>query len=834
MLSYDPKLMAKTVPADFRHDRRLATAAAAATTPLAEAKSESLDDVFEDEPEFDKGYQFESRCAAATCRQAELVGHQGDVRTACSGAEFVATGSRDRTARLWTEETPGSRSYTETRSLAGHTHYVTAICYVYPTEKHPRGLIATGCQDKLIRLFDPTSSGKEEIRESPVGLLGQNARVWLDGKSVLTLAGHTHAVWAVAVVPKDGLKLTGSADKTIRLWKVEHCERIFTGHDDCVRGLAVVSATEFLSCSTDSSIRRWLTSGECIQVYYGHTAFVYSVVAVPDGASTVADFVSSSEDRTLRVWKGNECVQTLTHPAQSVWCCGVLSNGDIITGSSDGVARIFTTDSTRTADREERDAFQHQVASQSLPSSQVGDLKVSDKAGIEALQAPGIKDGQTKVVKVKPHAYQWSASAHDWIKVGKVVDAVGSDRKQMLDGKAYDYVFNVELDLDTGPQTGRSYRLGYNITEDPWFAAQQFLQKNELSPMHLDQVAQFIIENTKGVTVASASEGPSDPFTGGARYVPAGPSFTGGGAGAPRPLPSGPSDPFTGGARYIPANVSASSEQQVHCRRFSSNPYFPKTTPITFGTINPAAVFRKLVEFNETLTGRLSETELQTVDAILEASSDLEKLTPLVNDQSTSVLWKILCWPDDIVFPGLDVLRMVVRCLPGNQLMCARGAEFLERLIQLLTVDNSAANMLSLRVLANLFAHSVGTTLLCCNVDQILVHLEYVVENSNKGAQVALSTVLLNYAVAFCDGDKQVDIKGTLLSTLTKMLRNQIDKEAAFRVLVAIGTLLSSHRENAGALALSLETQKAVSLWSGIVEPKKVGECAKVVENILA
>ena len=32
---------------------------------------------------------------------------------------------------------------------------------------------------------------------------------------------------------------------------------------------------------------------------------VCSVVAVPDGASTVADFVSSSGDRTLRVWKGS-------------------------------------------------------------------------------------------------------------------------------------------------------------------------------------------------------------------------------------------------------------------------------------------------------------------------------------------------------------------------------------------------------------------------------------------------------------------------------------------------------------------------------------------------
>ena len=76
-----------------------------------------------------------------------------------------------------------------------------------------------------------------EIRESPVGLLGQvseierqekvnrmirffprTARVWLDGKSVMTLAGHTHAVWAVAVMPKDGLKLTGKFTvKRIRL-----------------------------------------------------------------------------------------------------------------------------------------------------------------------------------------------------------------------------------------------------------------------------------------------------------------------------------------------------------------------------------------------------------------------------------------------------------------------------------------------------------------------------------------------------------------------------------------------------------------------------------------
>lgn len=43
----------------------------------------------------------------------------------------------------------------------------------------------------------------------------------------------------------------GSADKTIKMWKAGTCQRTFTGHTDCVRGLAVLSAVEFLSSSND-------------------------------------------------------------------------------------------------------------------------------------------------------------------------------------------------------------------------------------------------------------------------------------------------------------------------------------------------------------------------------------------------------------------------------------------------------------------------------------------------------------------------------------------------------------------------------------------------------
>lgn len=46
---------------------------------------------------------------------------------------------------------------------------------------------------------------------------------------LILLQGHTAAVWAVAILPEQGLMLSGSADKTIKLWKAGRCEKTFTG-----------------------------------------------------------------------------------------------------------------------------------------------------------------------------------------------------------------------------------------------------------------------------------------------------------------------------------------------------------------------------------------------------------------------------------------------------------------------------------------------------------------------------------------------------------------------------------------------------------------------------
>lgn len=107
-----------------------------------------------------------------------------------------------------------------------------------------------------------------------------------------------------------------------------------SGHEDCIRGLAVLNNQEFISCSNDASLRRWSVSGDCLQVYYGHENFIYSVAVLPNGQ----DFISGGEDRTMRVWRDGKCVQTIAHPAQSVWAVCVLPcNGDIVSAARLGL-----------------------------------------------------------------------------------------------------------------------------------------------------------------------------------------------------------------------------------------------------------------------------------------------------------------------------------------------------------------------------------------------------------------------------------------------------------------------------------------------------------------
>ncbi|CAL1590133.1 unnamed protein product [Knipowitschia caucasica] len=782
-----------------------------------------------------------------------IPGHEMDVRglaaaTFPEGA-FVSV-SRDRTGRIWVPNSSPEQGFTEMHCMSGHSNFVSCVCVIAPSDTYPRGLIATGGNDNNICIFTmdnpqplytlkghkntvcTLSSGKFGTLLS--GSWDMTAKVWLNEKCMMTLEGHTAAVWSVVILPEQGLMLSGSADKTIRLWKAGRCEKTYTGHEDCVRGLAVLNNLEFFSCSNDGSIRRWLVTGECVHVYYGHTNYIYSIAVFPNSE----DFVSTGEDRTLRIWKKGECAQTIRMPAQSVWCCCILSNGDIAIGASDGIIRVFTEAQDRVASAQDIQAFEDELSKATIDpkTGDLGDIKLEELPGREHLNEPGNRDGQTRLIKDgdKVEAYQWSVSDDRWMKIG---DVVGGSNEQtsksvVYEGKEYDYVFTIDIN-----EGGPSMKLPYNVSEDPWLTAHNFLQKNDLSPMFLDQVANFIIENTKGHVVGPAQPGGGDPFTGGNRYVP-GSSSDNTGFGA---------DPFTGGGRYIPGSdpgpnsnapggvvdpfTGRGAYSSAALRQTATNIYFPKTDGVSFEQANGSQIIAKLKELNAGAPQehKLTEEFLGNIEQLL-ASVCASNSDPGPTMQQITLLWKAAQWPEDIVFPVLDILRLAVRHPQVNEILCgeAEGVQLCNHLLNLMRPEGRPANqMLALRTLCNCFAGRHGRSLLVSQREAVLSRACDLASVCNKNIHIALATLVLNYASCFYS-QPDLEAKAQCLSVASQALETVQDKEAVFRLLVALGTTVSSD-QTARDLAKSLGVNSQISKYSTVSDPSKVAECCQLV-----
>lgn len=191
------------------------------------------------------------------------------------------------------------------------------------------------------------------------------------------------------------------------------------------------SGAEFASASNDGIIRLWTIQGREVAQLLGHESFIYSLASSPSG-----EIFSSGEDRTVRVWKGTECIQTITHPAISVWGVAVCAEtGDIVSGASDRIARVFTRDPDRVADAETTKFFEDSVKESSIPQQQLPEVNKEKLPGPEFLvQKSGTKEGQVQMIKQlngSVTAHQWSAGQQQWINVGTVVDAVGSSGKKV-------------------------------------------------------------------------------------------------------------------------------------------------------------------------------------------------------------------------------------------------------------------------------------------------------------------------------------------------------------------------------------------------------------------
>uniref|UniRef100_A0A0P4WEV7 Phospholipase A-2-activating protein n=1 Tax=Scylla olivacea TaxID=85551 RepID=A0A0P4WEV7_SCYOL len=780
--------------------------------------------------------------------RCNLLGHSKDVRAVATSREgLVVTASRDATARLWVPQATSGNSFEAEQVYSGHTSYVTSVCVLPGDATHPEGLIATGSRDTNILVFPlrsqqavHTLSGHSDTVSCLTwgngvlvsGSWDHSGRIWTNWECSHVLKGHEGPLWSVVVLPSEGSNspniLTASADKTVKLWKEGKVCTTYSGHKDCVRGLAVVNATQFLSCSNDATVIRWSISGEILATYYGHTNFIYGVSVV----TQEGDFVTGGEDRTLRVWEANgECVQTIHMPAQSVWAVAALPNSDIVCGSSDGTCRVFTRVEEQQASPEDLKEFEESVAKSTMAVGDLGGIKKSELPGKEVLFAPGKRDGQTVMVREgeKINCYSWSSSSQQWTAVGEVVGGTGGSAstsgKVLHEGKEYDYVFDVELDQ------GNILKLPYNTCEDPYFAAQRFIHKHDLPQDFLDRVANFIMENTKGVTLGVEPSGQLvDPFTGASRYQPGGSQGAGRG-----------SDPFTGSGRYVPADTSrgtggadpftgtSSYTTQTAVKQLQSSHFFPQLIPLQFEGCNPSGILAKLVEFNANI-----DKEKQFAPEVLEKMVEAVSKPAESDPAQLGSLEVALQWPVEHVWPALDVLRLALLSeqMQNAWLVDGRSEALVAHLISLVRPPSPPnAQLMALRCFANLGAFQPGRSVLMKMWEQVVSVTVEISPYKNKNLEIAAATVLLNYSVILGTNDN-FDKKCQVLSGAGTVAMSVNDSEAQFRSLVALGTLLYNCGQ-CRSLAGSLDLKPVVQTLSTVTSPAKVGECAGHILRLL-
>ncbi len=177
--------------------------------------------------------------------------------------------------------------------------------------------------------------------------------------------GHTHIVSSVAYSPDGSSALSGSWDKTLRLWDAAtgQCLRIFEGHADKINSVAYSANGRFaVSASNDHTLRLWdAETGQCLRIFKGHQSYVNAVAFSPDGRFALSGGGDTgsfdSTDNKLRLWElaTGKCLRTFeghTHRAASVAFSPdgrfVLSGGShFIRGGEDNMLWLWDVASGR-------------------------------------------------------------------------------------------------------------------------------------------------------------------------------------------------------------------------------------------------------------------------------------------------------------------------------------------------------------------------------------------------------------------------------------------------------------------------------------------------------
>lgn len=284
---------------------------------------------------------------------------------------WVATAAKDNTAKLWRVD-PEQNSYTCWATFSGHAESLGAVALpkAIPPESsnartdplnHPPAYLISGSQDQTLKKWEVPR--KPQVQSAKLG-----------ARAAFTRKAHDKDINAINIQSSGLLFASASQDKTVKIWSVEEGEvqGILRGHKRGVWSVqfspahmptiqtedgAASSKGLILTGSGDKTAKLWsLADYTCIRTFEGHSNSVLKVcwLNVPSGQEKnkrPVQFATAGGDGLVKVWDANsgESDCTLDNHEDRVWALAVHSETNaIVSGSGDSTVTFWKDSSSET------------------------------------------------------------------------------------------------------------------------------------------------------------------------------------------------------------------------------------------------------------------------------------------------------------------------------------------------------------------------------------------------------------------------------------------------------------------------------------------------------